>query len=47
MTSVSVTVLDDGETVVVTTGDITQETFDTLAARVTALEALDILLLEG
>jgi hypothetical protein len=47
MTSVSVTVLDDGETVVVTTGDITQETFDALEARVAALEALDIVLLEG
>jgi cell division protein FtsB len=51
---VTVTVADDGETVVVTTGQIAQTTFDALEARVAALEAnvtnlddLNILLLEG
>lgn len=42
----TVTVLDDGETVVVTTGNITQATFDALLARVTALENVNYLLLE-
>lgn len=46
-TSNTVTVLDDGETVVVTTGDIRQETFAALEARVAALESLNIMLLEG
>jgi hypothetical protein len=46
MTSVNVTttvntvsVLDDGETVVVTTGSVTQATFDALETRVTEIEA--------
>lgn len=43
----TVTVLDDGETVVVTTGTVTQATFDALLARVEALEALNILLLQN
>lgn len=46
-TANTVTVLDDGETVVVTTGDVAQATFDALEARVAALEALNIMLLEG
>jgi len=46
MTSVNVTVLDDGETVVVTTGDVTQATFDALVARVVALESAKYLVLE-
>jgi hypothetical protein len=53
MTSVNITttvntvsVLDDGETVVVTTGNVTQATFDALLARVTALENVDYLVLE-
>ena len=37
-TSNTVTVLDDGETVVVTRGDVTQATFDALVARVTNVE---------
>jgi hypothetical protein len=45
-TANTVTVLDDGETVVVTTGNITQATFDALLARVTALENVNYLLLE-
>lgn len=54
MSQVTVTVLDDGETVTVTTGQIAQTTFDSLEARVAALEAnvtnldgLNIILLEG
>lgn len=43
----TVTVLDDGATVIVTTGSVSKATFDALEARVTALEALDIMLLEG
>lgn len=43
----TVTVSEDGGTVVITTDGISQSTFDALQARVAALEALDILLLEG
>jgi hypothetical protein len=43
----TVTVLDDGATIIVTTGGVSQQTFDALEARVAALEALDIMLLEG
>ncbi len=43
----TVTVLDDGATIVVTTGSVSKDTFDALEARVAALEALDIMLLEG
>ena len=53
MTSVNITttvntvsVLDDGETVVVNTGTVTQATFDALLARVTALENVDYLVLQ-
>jgi hypothetical protein len=43
----TVTVLDDGATIIVTTGSVSKDTFDALEARVAALEALNILLLEG
>ena len=43
----TVTVLDDGATIIVTTGSVSKDTFDALEASVAALEALDILLLEG
>jgi hypothetical protein len=43
----TVTISDDGETVIVTTGAISATTFDALEARVAALEALNIFLLEG
>ncbi len=43
----TVTVLDNGATIIVTTGSVSKNTFDALEARVAALEALDILLLEG
>ena len=43
----TVTVLDDGATIIVTTGSVSKDTFDAIEARVAALEALDILLLEG
>jgi len=43
----TVTVLDDGATIVVTSSGIGQGVFDALEARVAALEALDIMLLEG
>ena len=43
----TITVLDDGATIIVTTGSVSKYTFDALEARVAALEALDILLLEG
>lgn len=46
-TTNTVTVSEDGGTIVVTTDQISQSTFDALQARVAALEALDILLLEG
>jgi|31_taG_2_1085359.scaffolds.fasta_scaffold64048_2 hypothetical protein len=45
-TANTVTVLDDGETVVVTTGDVTQATFDALVARVVALESAKYLVLQ-
>jgi len=43
----TITVLDDGATIIVTTGSVSKDIFDALEARVAALEALDILLLEG
>jgi len=46
MTSNTVTVLDDGETVVVTTGAIAQTTYDALVARVVALESAKYLVLQ-
>ncbi len=45
-TANTVTVSDDGETVVVTTGAISQTTYDALVARVTALESVDYLILQ-
>jgi hypothetical protein len=35
----TVTVLDDGATIIVTTGSVSKDTFDALEARVAALEA--------
>ena len=43
----NIAVVDNGGAVIVTTDGVTQETFDALQARVAALEALDIMLLEG
>ncbi len=46
-TANTVTVSDDGETVVVTTGaNVSQASFDALVARVTALESVDYLILQ-
>jgi len=42
----TVTVSGDGGTVTIRTGDISQETFDALVARVTALESTDYLVLQ-
>jgi len=46
-TANTVTVSDDGGTVTITTPGVSAATFDALEARVAALEALNILLLEG
>jgi len=42
----TVTVSDDGSTVIITTGNVTQATFDALLARVTALESVNYLVLQ-
>lgn len=45
-TSSTVTVSDDGNTVVVRTGEVISETVNALLARVTALEDVNYLVLE-
>jgi len=46
-TANTVTVTDDGNTVTITTPGVSSATFDALEARVTALENLNLFLLEG
>ena len=42
----TVVVSDDGGTITIQTGNVTQDTFDALVQRVEALEAVDYLVLE-
>ena len=42
----TVIVSDDGSTVTIQTGDVSQDTFDALVARIAQLESVDYLVLQ-